>query len=281
MVRPIAAEAENVPDRNSPSGSIGLDRRGFHEHERARRQPGQPEPEQHRRGAEPVPPAVDHRDRQRDERDHRRQLPGQIHPARPRPARLGRVPVGEQDAGQPDRRVDEEHRPPAQRGREQAADQRPDREGRRRAGRPQPDRAGPTGRVRVHVGEQAERARHQHGRPAALHRPSRDQRRRRRRQPAGGRGEGEHREPGGEHPPRADPVAERTGAEDQRRERDRVRVHHPLQPSHAAAEIRADRLDRDVDHAHVELHDGEPEAGREQRPAASLDLPESGHSEPR
>jgi hypothetical protein len=252
----------------------------LHEHERDRGEHCHAQAQQHRRRPEAGPTALDHRDGQRHQRDHRGQLPGHVDAAAGREARLARVPVGEHDPDQPDRRVDEEHRPPAQPGGEQPADQRPGGQRRRRTGRPQADRPGPPGRVRVGVGQQAERARHQHGRPAALHRPGRDQRRQRRRQPAAGRGEGEHREPGEEHPPRADPVTESPGAEDQRGQRRRVRVHHPLEPGHVAAEIRADRLDRDVDHAHVELDDGEPEACRQQRPAAPLELLDLDHAEP-
>jgi hypothetical protein len=65
----------------------------------------------------------------------------------------------------------------------------------------------------------------------------------------------------------ADPVAQRARGQDQRCEGDDVGVDHPLQPGDAAAQLCADRLDRHVDHAYVQLHHPEAQAGGQQRPA--------------
>ena len=139
-------------------------------------------------------------------------------------------------------------------------------QGHRGTGRPQADRvrAGPL--VAVGVVEQAQRGRHQHGGPGPLDRPRGDQEAQRRSQPAGGRGHREQREPGDEHPLGPDPVAQGPGRQDQRGEGDRVGADDPLQPADPAAEVRADRLDGHVDHAHVQLDDPEAQAGGQQGP---------------
>ena len=58
-----------------------------------------------------------------------------------------------------------------------------------------------------------------------------------------------------EDPPLAVEVAERAGDEDQRAERQQVGVGHPLLAGEPAAEVVADRRQRDVDHGRVEARD--------------------------
>ena len=58
-----------------------------------------------------------------------------------------------------------------------------------------------------------------------------------------------------EHAPLAVEVAERARDEDQRAERQQVRVRHPLLAGEPAAEVLADRRQRDVDDRRVEARD--------------------------
>ncbi|KGD19443.1 hypothetical protein DO70_4434 [Burkholderia pseudomallei] len=87
-----------------------------------------------------------------------------------------------------------------------------------------------------------------------------DERRRVRGDAADERCDGEEREPGGEQPARAEPVAERAGRQHQARERERVGVDDPLQARDARMQIDADARERDVDDRHVELRDHEARA---------------------
>ena len=239
----------------------------FDGHEPAQRDGGQTEAGQHERVGEAIVTGLDHRPGQRGQGHDGGQLAGYVQRAVGRPGGLGGEPHGEQDARQPDRGVDEEDGPPAQRRGEDAAEQRAPGQRDRRPGRPQPH--GPCTRPRVIVGviEQAQRARHQHRGAHPLDGPGGDQYPQQRGQPAGRRGQREQREPADEHPLGPDPVAERPGRQDQRRERQRVGPDHPLQPADPAPEVRADRLDGHVHDAHVKLDDAKAEAGGQQRPS--------------
>ena len=62
-----------------------------------------------------------------------------------------------------------------------------------------------------------------------------------------------------EHAPLAEQVAERAADEDQRPERQQVRVHDPLLEGEPAAEVALDRGQRDVDDGRVDEHDRRPE----------------------
>ena len=70
-----------------------------------------------------------------------------------------------------------------------------------------------------------------------------------------------------EHPPLAVEVAERAGDEDQRAERQQVGVGDPLLAGEPAAEVVADRRQRDVDHRRVEARDERAHDRGQQRQA--------------
>src|SRR5581483_4917122 len=120
------------------------------------------------------------------------------------------------------------------------------------------------------VVEQRQRARHQQSGAGALKGTRGDEHAERRGEPTDGRGNGEYRETGDEHPLGADAVAQRARAEDERGKGQGVRVDDPLQRADIPAQGSADRLDGDIDDADVELHDGEPDARGGQRQAAVM-----------
>ena len=132
-----------------------------------------------------------------------------------------------------DGHVDQEDRPPARveqvRADQQAADELAHH---RAAGQHRgvpAHRAGP-GRARVGALDQAEHLRdHQRG-AGPLDKAQRDQQAGRAGQPAAERGEREQDEPGQEHPPVPDDVAEPGTGHQQDRVGDRVTGHHELQP---------------------------------------------------
>jgi hypothetical protein len=70
----------------------------------------------------------------------------------------------------------------------------------------------------------------------------------------------------GKDEPAAVPVGEGAGGEDERRERDRVRVDHPLEPRQARVETTLDRRQRDVDDRDVDEEHERRRADRHQRP---------------
>jgi hypothetical protein len=181
------------------------------------------------------------------------------------PRRLARVAERQPDRDQPDRDVDEEDRSPSKRRDQRAAADRAAGQADRRAGGPHPNRPSALARLRIGVVEQDQRARDQHRGAQTLHGPGPDQDRERRRQAAEPGGGCEHCEPGDEHPPRSDPVAESPGRQDERGEHDRVGADDPLQGRDTAAERVADWSDRHVDHADVELDHAEAEAHRDDR----------------
>jgi hypothetical protein len=86
--------------------------------------------------------------------------------------------------------------------------------------------------------------------------------------PAQRRGEREPDRAEHEHPSPAEPVAQRTAEQDERRQGERVAVQRPLQAAEVGAEIVADARQRDVDHRRVEEGHAGAEHGGEQDPAA-------------
>ena len=208
---------------------------------------------------------LDHPEGQRADGEDRRDLAGEVErgaPAgRPRPVRV------RDQRRDPHRDVEEEDRPPVDRARQHPADDRPGRERDPADRRPDPDRLGPL--AGIGVGEAHERKRggeEQRGRHALE--KARDQQQLER----GRRAADDRRERERHHPDRVaardpDPVGERAGRQQQRRERDDVRVDHPLQLAQVGAEVVADRGQGDVDDRHVEDDDEEPERGCEQDPA--------------
>ena len=101
----------------------------------------------------------------------------------------------------------------------------------------------------------------------ALQRAGRDQEPRRRRQTAQHGRDGEDRGAGDEHGAVPVAVAERAAEQQQRRQRDEVGVHDPLQAHDRRAEVVADRGQSDVDDRAVEERHAGPEHRRGHGPA--------------
>ena len=101
----------------------------------------------------------------------------------------------------------------------------------------------------------------------ALHEAGHDQGSETGSETAGGRRGDEADDADDERPAGAAAVTEGAGGKEQGGEHQRVAVHHPLQTGDPAAEVIADRWQRDVDHHGVERDDEEPEhRSRQRRP---------------
>ena len=83
-----------------------------------------------------------------------------------------------------------------------------------------------------------------------------------------------------EHPPLAVDVAERAADQDQRAEREQVRVRHPLLRRQPAAEVALDRRQRDVDDRPVDRRHAGAEDRRDQRQPLAPAHPRAGRSAP-
>ena len=178
---------------------------------------------------------------------------------------------GERDRGDPDRHVDEEDRLPADPLGEHAADERADRPPPRRWWRPRA-RTRCRGRGPVGRGEQGERG-GEHERAAdALQRAREVERERRAGEPAQHRGDREDDEADHEHEPPADAVGERAARQQQRGERERVGVDHPLQVGEVGAEVALDRGQRDVHDRDVEQQHECRRADGDQGPPLAVHL---------
>ena len=172
------------------------------------------QPGRHRPGRPAVRAGLDQARGQRGQRHDRGQLAGGVGAPVPGPARRGDPAEGEPGGGQPGRDVDREHQPPAH-GRGQPAAQDRARGGGQPADpAPQADRAGPPGPVRVAGLQQRQRAGHQERRRRSLDEPDEDQ------------------------------DADRGGQ--------RVAVDHPLQAGDPAAQVLAERGQRQVHRGRVE-----------------------------
>ena len=93
---------------------------------------------------------------------------------------------------------------------------------------------------------EGEAARHEQRRPDALHAAEEDQRAGGRREAAEERGEREPDEPDGEHAPAPVAIAERTRREQERGQREEVRVEHVLQLAQGRVELLRQHRDDDV-----------------------------------
>ena len=136
-----------------------------------------------------------------------------------------------------------------------AADQRADDHADGAPGRPRAHRLAALVAREGHDDHRQRRGRQQ--RPAdALERAAQHQELDRGRHRAQDRGHPEADQPGREHPPLAQDVAQRAADQDQRGQRDQVGVGRPLLTGEAAAEVVADGRERHVDHRGVHGDDG-------------------------
>ncbi len=171
---------------------------------------------------------------------------------------MGQPAPADDQGGDPDGDVDQEHPPPTG-GDQQAADDRADAGGHPAGRGPRADRAGAARRF-VGGEHQPERGRGQQRSPGCLHQPEADQHLDARRCRAGGGRGGEDGD--AEQEPVVTAVAVREPPEEhqQRRVDDGVPVEHPGQSAQVGrAEIAGDLRQGDVDDEQVEA--GEDDAG--------------------
>jgi hypothetical protein len=175
------------------------------------------------------------------------------------------------EAGSPDHGdVDQEDGAPPEVVQEPAADDRAERHAERRGGRDDADGLGLLVGAEER-GQDGQGERHDQ-RTADTHDRAGDD------HPGHVAGQGaQHRageedaEPGDEHPPPSEAVAEEPGGEHQRREDDDVRVRHPLLPARGGAELFRHGRQRHVQDRHVEAEDQHArDQGPEGPPAAGI-----------
>jgi hypothetical protein len=113
--------------------------------------------------------------------------------------------------------------------------------------------------------EQRQRIRNEDRGAKSLTEASEDEKPQRRRDRAGERSQHKDGEAEDENFFGAEPVAERAGGQNERREGDRVGIDDPLQVGERTAIGRADAVDRDIDDGDVELHDHITQTHRRER----------------
>ena len=166
---------------------------------------------------------------------------------------------------EPDGDVGEEDGAPADGRDEDPSDDRAAGETDSGHGAPDGKRTATRLRLGEGVGDQGERAGHQPGGTDALRDSSRDEERDGACDGTRRAGQDEHGQPDEEASAYADPVGQRAGEQEQRRERDGVSVDDPLRGRGRAAEVGADRAQRDVHDRRVERDHQEPRGDCSQR----------------
>jgi hypothetical protein len=187
-------------------------------------------------------------------------------PLRPAPAfvRCDRQP-DQRERDEHERHVDREDPAPRGHVEDPAAGQRPDHGRDPAPGRPRADRRSPFLLVGVGDRDQSQRRGCQQRARGTLKRASGNEQLDRRRERAEQRRGAEADDPDRKDPPLAVEVTERPADQDQRAEREQVRVHDPLLARETAAEIRFDRRQRDVHHRRIEQRDPRAEDRRHER----------------
>jgi hypothetical protein len=222
---------------------------------------------------------LDDRPHERDEADARQPRARPVQPPPQRVARLRDEPAARDERDRGERHVDDEDRAPPEVVEQHAADGGAERDAEAGRCRPQADRRGPLARVGEDADEQRERRRHDQRRAGAHRGAGEDE-------PAdvagvgrAGRRDREDGEAAEQHPPAAEPVAERAGQQQQPREHERVRVDDPLQLADVRVQVERERRQRDVDDRVVDHDDEQAQAEhRERRPALAR---RGGHDAPR
>ncbi len=204
-----------------------------------------------RRAAPAVLVAAQEAEHEEEQAGGERRLAEPVDARRARIARLGHVRAGDPQAERAERQVDEEDPLPVEAARERAADERA--EGERAADRRAVGGEGARAllRVRERVGEDRERHGEHHGRADALDGAGGVEEHDVGRRGARGRGQREDDEAGREQAAAAEAVGERPCRQHRRGQRERVRVHDPLQAAQPAAQVLGDPRERRVHHGNV------------------------------
>jgi hypothetical protein len=213
--------------------------------------------------------AAQQREHEHEQRGAERRDAGPVRARGVRVAALAQPQDRDGDRREADRHVEVEDRLPAERVGECAADERADRHGDADRRAVHAHRRAPLATGRELLRDQGQRH-GEHHRPAdALERPRQAEEGRIGRQGAQQRGEREDRQAGAEHATAPEAVGQRAGCQDERAQRQRVRVDHPLQVREARPEIGTDRRQRHVDHGDVEKqHEGRHRDGEQGPPLA-------------
>ena len=162
--------------------------------------------------------------------------------------------------------------PPREEVDQHPAEQRADQERARGPRRPAPDRAALLG-LGERGDDERERARHEEGARCALQRPADDEHDARRRERAEHRRRGEAVEADADDAEPAERVRQRAREQDERAERQQVRVDRPLLQGESAAELVRDRRQRHVDDGAVEERDERDDDGDDEHPGATVHPP--------
>ncbi len=178
---------------------------------------------------------------------------------------LGGIAPAQPQAGETDRQIDQEDRPPANQRNQAAANQRPGDQCEAGTGGPNSHRATALFFVRVGVAEQRKGVGNENGGTESLDRSCRDQDRGIGRECTGERRCRENRKTRHEDSLGAEPIAERAGSQNEGGEGDGVGADNPLQLGNAAAQRGADAVERGVDDGDIELNDAIAEAHGRQR----------------
>ena len=182
----------------------------------------------------------------------------------PSPRRSVRTARAAMIPATPNRDVDQEDPPPRQGVGEDAAEQRARRAPARERRAPDAEGACPLPRLRERGGQDRQGRRRQHRRAQPLHGPGGHQGLGSRRESAHQAGGREQRQPGDEDPAPAEQVRGAAAEQQEPRERERVGVHHPLEPRRAEPQVGAHRGQRHRHDRHVQDHHELTEAGDRQ-----------------
>jgi hypothetical protein len=207
--------------------------------------------------------AVDERRGQRKEADAERHDAEHIESLRLRIARLGHEGARCHDERETQRHVDQEGPPPAEESGDHAAGNRTERD--RDADRGTPERVGPRAlRAAEGGGDDRERRREQHASADALDRARDLELQHRRGETAGCRRHEEDHETDEHHAPATVQISERSGRQQQRRERDEICADHPLHTREPGMQVARDRRQRDGDDVRIQHDERRGRSGAEQ-----------------
>ena len=263
-------EAETFRSRKRPSGTSGAHSRLDPEEERQQRRSSAEQAECP--GGQParivaVDNRVDREHQRRRDRGRTREIEAA---SRVRAATGWEQGQAEGEHRRPDREVDEEDRVPAERARQDAAEERAER------ATPSGDETEeahclrPLSRRGEEGHDKRERDRRDDRAAQPLHRARPDEGRLRACEAAAERGECEERDADEEDAPVAEEVAEPPAEQEEAAEGEQIAVHDPRERARGEAEVRADRGQRDADNRRIEDDHQVPHAEDEEREPARV-----------
>ena len=217
--------------RKQPQGQDGAGAPSLEEDKRAQARHGGHDRKDDDRRAPPAQRPLDERPGQERQRAGCCQLSRQVEASARRS--LGRSHEAERHRyrDEPDRHVEQEDAAPTERRDEQSAEQRPRCAGDRGERAPNADGSRSLSLIGVRLSEDGQRRRHEERGTHTLQDSGKHQRAEVRRRATQGGREGEGRESGQEHAPRAKAIPETASDQQQARKRERVAVDDPGEPA--------------------------------------------------